>query len=159
MVAFSSSARILRECSTIHSPPALFFFYAHRAVMSSCSLLWMLTSNKLIVLTSQSHAAIVTSAGLMTDRKMMSLTWNHEWWNKNCHSDSTSITWIEICQLAEKIMICPIRQVTEIFYSTAQHSKLPAPGSQAVLIVLHWVQKKKIFLTTCTLILYIIHTN
>ena len=27
VVAFSSLARILGECSTIHSPPALFFFF------------------------------------------------------------------------------------------------------------------------------------
>ena len=27
VVAFSSRARILGECSTIHSPPALFFFF------------------------------------------------------------------------------------------------------------------------------------
>ena len=39
VVAFSSLARILGECSTIHSPLALFFFSFFKLDFSSCTLI------------------------------------------------------------------------------------------------------------------------
>ena len=39
VVAFSSRAKILRECSTIHSPPALFFVVLFKVEISSRKLI------------------------------------------------------------------------------------------------------------------------